>query len=251
MAKRAASKKSRSRKGTRSSNGTITYKDAGVDIDAGARWVGAIESAMRSTYGPRVCGDRHGGFAGLFRLDYDEQLFRRNYRRPLLVGCTDGVGTKVLIAIKMKRLDTIGVDLVAMNVNDLLTAGARPLSFLDYISTGNLSSIDAEGIVWFSERRGGKIGRFDPRTETFQEFQLPGPEPSPYALGIDRNGMIWYASHEQDTLGRLNPRTGAITEYPFPHSEISIREFFLDSKGRMWYGSTANDLVGYFIPPSD
>ena len=111
--------------------------------------------------------------------------------------------------------------------------------------------IDAEGIVWFSERRGGKIGRFDPRTETFQEFQLPGPEPSPYALGIDRNGMIWYASHEQDTLGRLNPKTGAITEYPFPHSEISIREFFLDSKGRMWYGSTANDLVGYFIPPSD
>jgi virginiamycin B lyase len=111
--------------------------------------------------------------------------------------------------------------------------------------------IDKEGIVWFSERRGGKIGRFDPKTETFKEYQLPGPEPSPYALGLDRNGMIWYASHEQDTLGRLNPRTGEITEYPFPHSEISIREFFMDSKGRIWYGSTANDLVGYFIPPVD
>jgi len=111
--------------------------------------------------------------------------------------------------------------------------------------------VDADGIVWFSERRAGKIGRFDPQTETFREFQLPGPEPSPYALGIDRNGMIWYASHEQDTLGRLNPKTGEVTEYPFPHSEISIREFFLDSQGRMWYGSTANDLVGYFIPPKD
>jgi len=109
--------------------------------------------------------------------------------------------------------------------------------------------VDSDGIVWFSERRGGKIGRFDPKTETFKEFQLPGPEPSPYALGIDRNHMIWYASHEQDTIGRLNPNTGEVTEYPFPHSEISMREFFLDSQGRMWYGSPANDKIGYFIPP--
>jgi virginiamycin B lyase len=110
--------------------------------------------------------------------------------------------------------------------------------------------VDSDGIVWFSERRGGRIGRFDPKTETFREFELPGPEPSPYAIGIDRNHMIWYASHEQDTLGRLNPRTGEVTEYPFPHSEISIREFFLDSQGRMWYGSPSNDKIGYFIPPS-
>jgi len=110
--------------------------------------------------------------------------------------------------------------------------------------------VDSDGIVWFSERRGGKIGRFDPKTETFKEFQLPGPEPSPYAIGIDRNHMIWYASHEQDTIGRLNPNTGEVTEYPFPHSEISMREFFLDSQGRMWYGSPANDKIGYFIPPS-
>ncbi len=110
--------------------------------------------------------------------------------------------------------------------------------------------VDSDGIVWFSERRGGKIGRFDPKTETFKEFQLPGPEPSPYALGIDRNHMIWYASHEQDTIGRFNPTTGEVTEYPFPHSEISMREFFLDSQGRMWYASPANDKIGYFIPPS-
>jgi len=94
--------------------------------------------------------------------------------------------------------------------------------------------VDSDGVVWFSERRGGKIGRFDPKTETFKEFPLPGPEPSPYAIGIDRNHMIWYSSHEQDTLGRLDPKTGEVVEYPFPHSEISMREFFLDSQGRIW-----------------
>jgi virginiamycin B lyase len=106
--------------------------------------------------------------------------------------------------------------------------------------------VDSDGIVWFSERRGGKIGRFDPRTESFKEFPLPGPEPSPYAIGIDRNHMIWYSSHEQDTLGRLDPATGEVIEYPYPHSEISMREFFLDSKGRMWYASSVNNKVGYF-----
>jgi len=110
--------------------------------------------------------------------------------------------------------------------------------------------VDSDGIVWFSERRGGKIGRFDPKTESFKEFPLPGPSPSPYAIGIDRDRMIWYASHEQDTLNRLNPKTGEVTEYPFPHSEISMREFFLDSQGRMWFASPANNKIGYFIPPS-
>jgi len=155
MAKRNSSTKSERSK-TRGSakprsrgrtNGTITYKDAGVDIHAGARWVGTIEAAMRSTYGPRVCADRHGGFAGLFRLDYDEQLFRRNYRNPLLVACTDGVGTKVLIAIKMNRLDTIGIDLVAMNVNDLICCGAEPLFFLDYLAVNKLDPKELKDVI--------------------------------------------------------------------------------------------------------
>ena len=109
--------------------------------------------------------------------------------------------------------------------------------------------LDSDGVVWFTERSGAKIGRFDPKTETFKEFPLPGPSPSPYALGIDRNQMIWYASHEQDMLNRLDPKTGEVTEYPFPHSEASIRELFLDSQGRMWYASPSNNRVGYFIPP--
>ncbi len=116
----------------------ISYKESGVDIGANARWVGAIQAALRSTYGPRVPAQRPGGFAGLFRLDYDEHLFRRNYKRPGLVGCADGVGTKVLIAIGMKRLSTIGIDLVAMNVNDLITCGAEPLFFLDYLAVHRL-----------------------------------------------------------------------------------------------------------------
>ncbi len=116
----------------------ISYKNSGVDIRANARWVDAIQAAMRSTYGPRVPRQRAGGFAGLFRLDHDDSLFRRNYQRPVLVGCADGVGTKVLLAIAMKRLTSIGIDLVAMNVNDLITCGAEPLFFLDYLGVSKL-----------------------------------------------------------------------------------------------------------------
>jgi virginiamycin B lyase len=104
----------------------------------------------------------------------------------------------------------------------------------------------SDGIVWFTEHRGGKIGRLDPTTGTFKEFLLPGSEPSPYAIGIDRDHMIWYSSHEQDTLGRLDPKTGEVIEYPYPHSEISMREFFPDSQGCIWYASSVNNKVGYF-----
>ena len=109
--------------------------------------------------------------------------------------------------------------------------------------------VDSDGTVWFSERRGGKIGHLDPKTGVIKEFDLPGPSPSPYAIGLDRNHMIWYSSHEQDTLNRFDPKTGKVTEYPFPYSEISMREFFLDAAGRMWFASPANDRIGYFIPP--
>jgi len=126
---------------------SITYKDSGVDISANTRWVSAIQAAMKSTYGPRVPKGRHGGFGGLFRLDYDEQLFKRNYKRPLLVGCADGVGTKVLVAIELGRLSTIGIDLVAMNVNDLITCGAEPLFFLDYLAVHRLAPEALQDII--------------------------------------------------------------------------------------------------------
>ena len=106
--------------------------------------------------------------------------------------------------------------------------------------------LDSDGNVWFSERQGNKMGRLDPKTGTFKEFPLPGPEASPYAVGIDRDGMIWYSSHEQDTIGRFDPKSGDVVEYPYPHPEISMREFDLDRKGRMWYASSANNKIGYF-----
>lgn len=115
----------------------MTYADAGVDIDAGDRLVSMIEHQMRRTYGPRVLG-KHGAFAGCFRLDFNEKLFRRNYREPVLVSCTDGVGTKVKLAAQLKIYDTIGQDLVAMSVNDLIVQGAEPLFFLDYLAVHKL-----------------------------------------------------------------------------------------------------------------
>jgi len=120
------------------SKSPLTYKQAGVDISANTRWIRVIKSAMTSTYGPRVF-NRHNAFAGMFRLDYDEQMFRRNYHKPVLVACADGVGTKVLLAIHAGRLNTIGIDLVAMNVNDLITCGAEPLFFLDYLAVSELN----------------------------------------------------------------------------------------------------------------
>ena len=117
---------------------TMTYKNAGVDIDAGQDMVRLITPMVHRTFTPRVMGTL-GGFAGLFRLDYNEKLFKRNYREPVLAGCTDGVGTKIKVALAMNKLDTIGIDCVAMNVNDLICCGAEPLFFIDYIGTGKMA----------------------------------------------------------------------------------------------------------------
>lgn len=124
----------------------LTYADAGVDIDAGDEAVRRILGHLRRTQGPRVI-DRPGGFAGLFRLDFNEHLFRKNYRDPVLVACTDGVGSKVLLAIEMGLHDTVGIDLVAMNVNDLIVEGAEPLLFLDYIGIHRVDPGQIERLV--------------------------------------------------------------------------------------------------------
>jgi phosphoribosylformylglycinamidine cyclo-ligase len=115
----------------------LTYRAAGVDLDAADEMEDLIGPLVRRTYGPRVLPS-HGAFAGLFRLDDDNGLLARHYRKPVLVGCTDGVGSKLLIAIQTRRYDTVGIDLVAMSVNDLLCCGAEPLFFLDYIALHRL-----------------------------------------------------------------------------------------------------------------
>ncbi len=115
----------------------ISYADAGVSIDANDAMVDQIQTHVASTFGPRVIAAKNA-FAGLFRLDYDEKLFKKNYRNPVLVACTDGVGSKVQLAAQIKRYDTVGIDLVAMSVNDMLVGGAEPLFFLDYLAVHTL-----------------------------------------------------------------------------------------------------------------
>lgn len=118
----------------------ITYADAGVDIDAGNRLVDRIKPAAKATSRPGVMGGL-GGFGALFDLK------AAGYADPVLVAATDGVGTKLRIAIDTGNVDTIGVDLVAMCVNDLVCQGAEPLFFLDYFATGKLDVDQATRII--------------------------------------------------------------------------------------------------------
>ena len=118
----------------------MKYKDAGVDIEAGERLVKRIEGLARSTSRPGVLSSI-GGFGGLFRFPVEK------YRNPVLVAGTDGVGTKVKVANLSGRFDTVGIDLVAMCVNDLLTSGAEPLFFLDYLAVSKLKLAWAEEVI--------------------------------------------------------------------------------------------------------
>lgn len=119
----------------------ITYKDAGVDIDEGARAVDAIRASVKSTYRPEVIGDI-GGFGGLFSAAALKQM-----DDPILVSGTDGVGTKLALAQMAGKHDTVGIDLVAMCVNDVLACGAEPLFFLDYVAIGKLRSDHISPVV--------------------------------------------------------------------------------------------------------
>ncbi len=109
----------------------LDYRDAGVDIDAAERLIRRVRTSVRGTYRPEVLGDL-GSFGGLFAIPPGK------YREPVLVSGTDGVGTKLRIAFLTNRHDTIGIDLVAMCVNDIASHGAEPLFFLDYFATGKL-----------------------------------------------------------------------------------------------------------------
>jgi len=118
---------------------SLTYKDAGVDIDAGDALVEKIKSVTQSTRRPEVLSGL-GGFGALCEIP-------EGYRKPVLVSATDGVGTKLKLAIDMGKHDTIGIDLVAMCVNDLIVCGAEPLFFLDYYATGGLDVDVATEVV--------------------------------------------------------------------------------------------------------
>lgn len=124
---------------TESNKTSISYKDAGVDINAGNELVERIKGVSKKTRRPEVLGGL-GGFGALTRLP-------EKYKKPVLVSGTDGVGTKLRLAMDLNKHDTIGIDLVAMCVNDLIVAGAEPLLFLDYYATGKLDVDVAADVV--------------------------------------------------------------------------------------------------------
>src|SRR5258708_39913768 len=121
----------------------LTYPAAGLDLELYKQSLASMAPLLKRTHTPRVLdstaaphgkGRKAGFFASLFSLDYNSRLFARNYRHPVLVTCTDGVGSKLKIASLMNKHDTVGIDLVAMSVNDCLCTGAEPLIFLDYLA---------------------------------------------------------------------------------------------------------------------
>jgi phosphoribosylformylglycinamidine cyclo-ligase len=119
---------------------SLTYKDAGVDIDATNRLVERIKSIAKTSFRSEVLTDI-GGFSGLFSLN------TQKYKKPVLTASTDGVGTKLKIAFMANIHDTIGIDLVAMSVNDILAQGAEPLFFLDYVSTSTVDPKTLESVI--------------------------------------------------------------------------------------------------------
>jgi phosphoribosylformylglycinamidine cyclo-ligase len=118
---------------------SISYKDAGVDIDAGDALVERIKPLARATMRPEVLAGI-GGFGAVVEIS-------KKYREPVLISGTDGVGTKLKLAFQMNKHDTVGIDLVAMSVNDILVQGAEPLFFLDYFATGKLDVDSAEAVI--------------------------------------------------------------------------------------------------------
>ena len=123
-----------------------TYKDAGVDLEVYRQSMARLPKLLHRTHSPRVIPN-DGGFAGLFQLDFASALFARHYEEPVLVSCTDGVGTKLKVAQLVGAHNTVGVDLVAMSVNDAICCGAEPLFFLDYVAMSHDDPALLEQIV--------------------------------------------------------------------------------------------------------
>ncbi|HEB75249.1 MAG TPA: phosphoribosylformylglycinamidine cyclo-ligase [Nitrospirae bacterium] len=201
----------------------LTYKSAGVDIDEGERFVRLISPEVRETFRKEVLTGL-GRFGALFELD------TRKYKRPVLVSGTDGVGTKLKVAFMCDRHDTVGIDLVAMCVNDIVTSGAEPLFFLDYLATGRLVAEKAgeiiRGIVSGCKEAGcSLIGGETAEMPGFyrtDEYDLSG-----FAVGVvERDGII-----DGSTVRHGDLVVGLSSSGLHSNGYSLVRKVFFDLKG--------------------
>jgi phosphoribosylformylglycinamidine cyclo-ligase len=220
----------------------VSYKDAGVDIDAGNAFVEAIKPLVKSTFSPNVIGGI-GSFAGAYELP-------SGYHAPVLMGATDGVGTKLKLAIDSGRFDTVGIDLVAMCVNDLICNFATPLFFLDYYATGKLeldASIDVvKGISEGCKQAetsliGGETAEM-PGMYHGGDFDLAG-----FAVGVAEKSEMDRLAHvkENDVLIAL-PSSGI-------HSNgySLVRKLFFETLGYSFDGEIAGKaLIDILLEPT-
>ncbi len=211
---------------------TITYKKAGVDIDEGDRFVDLIGPMVKKTYRPEVLSGI-GLFGALVKVD------TKKYKKPVLVSGTDGVGTKLKIAFMTDKHDTVGIDLVAMCVNDILTSGAEPLFFLDYFATGKLKPEKAadviKGITSGCIQSGcALVGGETAEMPGFYdkgEYDLSG-----FAVGVVDQGMIINGSkikHGDAVIGLASSGIHSngyslVRKIFFDHSKMSVKKVIPD-----------------------
>ena len=227
----------------------ITYAQAGVDIDAGNALVKAIKPLAKSTVRPGADADL-GGFGALFDLK------RAGFKDPILVAANDGVGTKLKIAIDTGMHATIGIDLVAMCVNDLLAQGAEPLFFLDYFATGKLDVFDpptpnsgarrvwsdSKGRLWISEWNSGNVSMYDPAAKGWKQWKLPGDKPRAYAVWVDPDDKVWLTDWTANAVVRFDPDTEKFESFPSDRPNSNLRQL-LGRKGEAWIAESGTERI--------
>ena len=221
----------------------MDYREAGVDIEAGRTFVEQIRNLVTKTYRPEVLGG-FGGFSGMFQLP-------SGYHEPILVSGTDGVGTKLKLAHALNRHDTVGIDLVAMCVNDVLTSGAEPLFFLDYLATGHLEPDQLTQVVaGISEGcqmagctlLGGETAEM-PGFYQAGEYDLAG-----FSVGIVEKSQLLDGSQVQlgDVVVGLASQGVHSNGFSLVRKIVNDRQF--DWGDRPWQAIPVSDRLGEYHP---